>query len=205
MIKGKVEPVICTMWGYVGLLSKNSGIKPFTLRRTRAEKLGPWVHHPHRSKWWCTWAKGRETGRRASQQRRAVHSGEPLRGARFHLQMEEQSFGLGLVQRTALVLPLPWIVQREWESMLSTSTYGLILITKKCMSDVDSENIGTDCSPWKGSSRGHMERTETKWGTRMIWGSNLHAINIISLIQQIFIRWLLCDSLHSFREPGMWC
>lgn len=133
--------------GLCGLVEQEQWNQAFHIKENKSREAGPLGASSTQIQVMMHMSEGKGDRKAGKSATAGGPRGEPLRGARFHLQMEEQSFGLGLVQRTILVLPLPWIVQREWESMLSTSTYGLILITKKCMSDVDSENIGTDCSP----------------------------------------------------------
>lgn len=64
------------------------------------------------------------------------------KGLDFAYRWKGSHLGLGLVQKTVLVPPPPSVVVGEWESMLPTLICGLVLVKKKGMGGVDTENIG---------------------------------------------------------------
>lgn len=135
------------------------------------------------------WREERSRGRQGSN--RGRFTGMKLsKGLDFTYRWKGSHLGLGLVQKTVLVPPPPSVVVEEWESMLPTLICGLVLVKKK---------RHEWCRHWKyralivHSGKGvSMERTGTTWNKRMSWGNNFHAIIINSLIQEIFIRGLLC-------------
>ena len=120
--------------GLCGLVEQEQWNQAFHIKENKSREAGPLGASSTQIQVMMHMSEGKGDRKAGKSATAGGPRGEPLRGARFHLQMEEQSSGLGLAQRTVLVLPLPWIVLRWALSMFAK----VIILFSKFLLSINS-------------------------------------------------------------------